>query len=195
MPGGVEGGLIIPLSDFRSKWEHTLRVLKWCKVLAQDADCVDKEVLYTAAVFHDIGYSETPDKNLHAGRSADIFAKYARDQRMEPAFAEQVTYLIRMHSEKELLNVPDTMPELVLLMEADLLDEEGALRVIWYCATKAIQGADSYSDFYDFIQMGSHKRLDNPMVTPLAKRVWDQKIKLVNDFSKELLFDIDADII
>lgn len=99
---------------------------------------VNREVLYTAAVFHDVGYGIGEDKCLHAEESARVFAEYAKEQNMDILFAEQVTYLIKMHSNKELLNVPDTMPELVLLMEADLLDEEGALRVIWYCATKAI---------------------------------------------------------
>ena len=99
-----------------------------------------------------------------------------------------------MHSNKELLCVQNTKPELVILMEADLLDEEGALRAIWYCATKAIQGADRYSDFCDYIQMGTDKRLKNPMVTPLAKELWDRKFKLVNDFVEELNFDADTDV-
>lgn len=183
-----------PRFNFRSKYEHTLRVLHWCKVLVADLPAINSEILYTAAIFHDVGYGNSEDKNFHAEKSADIFNEYAIQQKMDEAFAEQVTYLIKMHSNKELLKVQDTLPELVLLMEADLLDEEGALRVIWYCATKAIQGTDRYSDFYDFIQMGSRKRLDNPMVTPLAKKIWEQKIKLVDDFANELLFDINTDV-
>lgn len=182
-----------PQYNFRSKYEHTLRVLKWCKVLVEDIPLVNQEVLYTAAIFHDVGYGNGEDKSLHAEESARVFEEYAKEQNMDIAFAEQVTYLIKMHSNKELLNVPDAMPELVLLMEADLLDEEGALRVIWYCATKAIQGADSYFDIWDFIKMGSNKRLDNPMVTPIAKKLWDQKINLVNQFQEELLKDINID--
>ena len=112
-------------------------------------------------------------------------------QHMDTKFSEAVSYLIRMHSRKELLNDPDTPHELIILMEADLLDEEGALRVIWYCASKAIQGADRYSDFVDFIRMGSDKRLENPMVTPLARKLWDQKCNLVNDFLEKLSDDID----
>lgn len=152
---------------------------------------IDKNILYTAAVFHDVGCGH--GKEGHAEISAEIFSRYAKQQKMEADFVEQVTYLIKMHSNKELLKMPDTKPELILLMEADLLDEEGALRVIWYCATKAIQGADSYLDFYDFINMGSAKRLVNPMVTPIAKQIWDEKINVVNKFAEELFSDINTD--
>ena len=141
-----------------------------------------------------LGEFESEDKCQHAERSACIFAEYAQQQHLDENFAEQVTYLFKMHSNKELLNMQDTKPELIILMEADLLDEEGALRVIWYCATKAIQGADSYLEVADFIQMGSDKRQDNPMITPLAKEIWNKKIQFVNDFLTELRFDIDTDI-
>ena len=183
-----------PRYNFRSKYEHTLRVLRWCKMLIEDLPGVNEELLYMAAIFHDVGYGESLDKSLHAEKSSAIFAEYAKQQNIDSEIAEKVAYLIKMHSNKEMLKLSDTLPELVLLMEADLLDEEGALRVIWYCAAKAIQGADHYMDFYDFIQRGSANRRENPMVTPLAKEIWEQKIKLVEDFSEELLFDINTDV-
>ena len=62
--------------------------------------------------------------------------------------------------------------------EEFLMMIQGALRVVWYCATKAIQGADSYSDIRDFIQRGSDKRLNNPMVTPSARKKWDEKMQI-----------------
>lgn len=183
-----------PKFNFRSKYEHTIRVLRWCNVLLEDFPSVNVDVLYTAAIFHDVGYGENEEKSMHAEKSAYIFAEYAKEQQLDSKFAEQVTYLIKMHSNKELLKMPDTIPELIILMEADLLDEEGALRVIWYCATKAIWGADRYSDLMDFIQMGSNKRSKNPMVTPLAKKLWDEKAQLVNDFCEELSVDISTDL-
>jgi uncharacterized protein len=39
-------------------------------------------------------------------------------------------YLVRSHSNKELMTLSDTPLELILLMEADLLDETGALSVV-----------------------------------------------------------------
>lgn len=179
---------------FRCKYEHTLRVLRWCRKLAAQYPKINLEALYTAAIFHDIGYSADYDMNQHAQMGAQIFAEYAETIHMNKELAQKVTYLIHEHSNKELLQNPDTMLELIILMEADLMDEEGALRVIWYCATKGILGAESYRDLYDFIQMGSNKRLKNPMVTPLARKIWDQKIELVNRFSEELYDDIITDI-
>ena len=183
-----------PQYNFRSKYEHTLRVLRWCKMLIEDLPGVNEELLYTAAIFHDVGYGECLDKSLHAENSTAVFAEYAKQQNIDPEITEKVAYLIKMHSNKEMLKLSDTLPELVLLMEADLLDEEGALRVIWYCATKAIQGADHYMDFYEFIQRGSEKRRENPMVTPLAREIWERKIEMVDEFMWELLDDIETKI-
>ena len=180
--------------NFRSKYEHTLRVLRWCQVLKEDIKPINEDILYTAALFHDVGYGESLDKSMHALKSACVFDEYAKQQHMDLQFSNTVSYLIRMHSNKELLSRLDTMPELIILMEADLLDEEGALRIIWYCATKAIQGADKYSDFKEFIQSGSDKRLINPMITPLAKSIWDEKNTLVNQFLEKLSTDIDINL-
>ena len=131
---------------------------------------------------------------MHAEKSAALFVEYAKQQNIDPEIAEKTAYLIKMRSNKEMLMLSDTLPELVLLMEADLLDEEGALRVIWYCATKAIQGADRYGDFYDFIQRGSEKRRENPMVTPLAREIWERKVEMVDEFMRELSNDIEMRI-
>lgn len=183
-----------PQYNFRCKYEHTLRVLHWCKILAEENHAVDKEILYLAAIFHDIAYSGNGNNSNHAEKSANVFYEYAKENDMDSTLTEKVVYLIKLHSNKELLQESSTLPELIILMEADLLDEEGALRIIWYCATKGIQGANSYRDLYDYIQMGTDKRLTNPMVTPLARKIWEDKYNFVNEFSKELLFDIDTNV-
>jgi len=162
--------------------------------LKEDLSAIDINLLYTAAIFHDIGYGKSEDKTAHAEKSTEIFEEYARNHHLDINFTNKVAYLIKMHSNKRLLKDSDTIPELVILMEADLLDEEGALRVVWYCATKALQGADHYKDFVDYVQMGSAKRLENPMVTPLAKEIWNRKMELAERFMEEVYADIDMDI-
>ena len=81
-----------------------------------------------------------------------------------------------------------------LLMEADLLDEEGALRMVWYTLDKCISGTQSYEDVYEHIVMGNNKRLVNPMVTEKAKHYWNEKHKLVEVFTKQLKDDITVSI-
>lgn len=79
---------------------------------------------------------------------------------------------------------------MILLIEADLLDEEGGLRMIWYTLDKGISGAKSYEDVYQHIVMENNKRLLNPMVTEKAKYDWNEKQKLIEIFTKQLEDDI-----
>lgn len=178
-----------PLMAFRSKYEHTIRVLGWAKRLAEGRKDVDTDLLYTAAIFHDIGYSNG-DKEFHAERGAKIFYEYGIKTKMDLSFMEKVKNLISLHSSKELLKEKNIPIELILLIEADLLDEEGALRMVWYSLDKGISGAKSYEDVYKHIVMGNNKRLVNPMVTEKAKYYWNEKQKLVETFTKELENDI-----
>lgn len=178
-----------PRLAFRSKFHHTVRVLGWTKRLAEGRDNIDRDVLYTAAIFHDIGYSGEKSKS-HAELGAKAFHEYTVKRNLEPSFSEKVENIIRLHSSKELLKADNVPLELIILMEADLLDEEGALRVAWYSMDKGITGAGSYKDVYQHIIMGSNKRLVNPMVTEKARFYWDEKQKLVNEFTKQLNDDI-----
>ena len=178
-----------PLMAFRTKYQHTLRVFGWAKRLAEGRKDVDIDVLYTAAIFHDIGYS-SEGKESHAERGANAFYEYGIKTKMELPFIEKVKNLILLHSSKELLKEKDISIELTLLMEADMLDEEGALRMVWYTLDKGISGANTYEDVYKHIVMGNNKRLVNPMVTEKAKYYWDEKQKLVEVFTKQLEDDI-----
>lgn len=178
---------------FRSKYQHTLRVLGWVKRLAEGRTDINIEVLYTAAIFHDIGNSDE-DRKAHAKRGADIFYEYGIKNKMDLSFIESVKNLISFHSFKELLKEKDIPIELILLMEADLLDEEGALRMVWYTLDKAVSGANSYEDIYEHIVMGNNKRLMNPMVTEKAKYYWEEKQRLVETFTKQLKDDIEVNL-
>lgn len=179
---------INPLLAFRSKYQHTMRVLGWSKRLAEGREDVDKNALYMAVIFHDIGYTE--GKEFHAERGAQLFNEYGIKVKMDISVIEKVKKLISLHSSKELLKEKNTPIELVILIEADLLDEEGALRMVWYSLDKGITGAKSYEDVYKHIVMGNNKRLVNPMVTKKAQYYWNEKQKLVETFTKQLRDDI-----
>ena len=80
-----------PMHPFRSRFQHTIRVLHWCNRLAEGLEGVDLELLCTAAIFHDIGYG-SQDNEYHARRSAKAFDDYAKAQGLEENFSQQVQF-------------------------------------------------------------------------------------------------------
>ncbi|MEY8390163.1 HD domain-containing protein [Lachnospiraceae bacterium 45-W7] len=178
-----------PLHPFRSRFQHTIRVLHWCLRLSQGLKNVDCDLLCTAAIFHDIGYSSR-DNERHAVRSVQAFHAYAAAQGMEEEFARKVERLIARHSDKSLLKEPDTELEMILLLEADLLDEEGAMGIVWDCMTMGNLHASSYARAYYHIMESSNKEEPNPMVTERAKAIWEEKKEIVAKFVKLLEDDL-----
>lgn len=178
-----------PLHPFRSRFQHTIRVLHWCERLTEGMEAVDREVLYTAAAFHDIGYRNC-DNECHAERSAAAFHEYALSQQMEEGFIEKVEYIIKMHSDKGLMRNPDSSLEMILLMEADLLDEEGTMGIVWDCMVMGNVRASSYAKAYYHIMESSNKEEPNPMVTEKAKKIWNEKKRMVSEFAKALADDL-----
>ncbi len=178
-----------PLHPFRSRFHHTIRVLHWCFRLSEEETDIDREALYIAAIFHDIGYTDR-NNETHAERSCQAFLEYARAQHMEQELTEKVADMIEKHSDKELLTKADTSKELIMLMEADLLDEEGAMGIVWDCMTLGNAHTNSYGNAYYHIMENSNKPEPNPMVTQKAIRYWEKKKRIAAEFAEELKEDL-----
>lgn len=178
-----------PNQSFRSRYDHTKRVIRWLDIISEGMD-IDREALYMAAVFHDIGYEDTNNKE-HGIRGAEVFRTFGEEHGFKPEFIEKVADLIALHSDKQLLGT-DVSKELTLLMEADQMDEEGTMRVLWDCLVTGKIGADSYRDAYDRM-MEFKNKMPNAMVTPKAKEIWERKRKLYNEFLQQLESDLFID--
>ncbi len=173
---------------FRSRYKHITRVLGWCKRIEDDLEC-DKDVLYTSAIFHDIGYIKGQEG--HAYNSAIMFKEYATKHNFDNVFINKVYDAIIKHSDKKFLNDPKSSNELILLLEADLLDEEGALGLVWDLMARGAMNPTSYEESIDSIMNHTAHILNQDyMVTPKAKYYWDKKKKFVADFIDELKFDL-----
>jgi uncharacterized protein len=176
---------------FRKRSEHIRRVFIWAKRLVEDKININKEAIFIAALFHDVGYAVSVDDSSHAEYSAEICQKYLSEQNFSPKLIDQVAYLIRNHSNKELLAAKDTPLELIILMEADLLDETGALSIAWDCMMEGSQEIQTFENAYNHIKDYSYGSLEvNPMVTNKAVEFWEKKQKLVKEFTEHLSYDL-----
>ena len=109
---------------------------------------------------------------------------------MEEVFSRKVEKLIACHSDKSLMKEEGAEIEMILLMEADLLDEEGAMGIVWDCMTMGNLHASSYARAYYHIMESSNKEEPNPMVTERAKEIWEEKKEIVAKFVKLLEDDL-----
>lgn len=178
-------------SPFRSRSKHCWRVYLWAKRLSDGISGVDLDVLSMSAIFHDIGYAIAP-KQSHDIASSQMFKDYASKNGFSKEFTEKVCECISIHSDKELLRTSEKLSlEQILLMEADLLDEEGALFVCRSHLRSGYERVKSYDDALVQLEyLQKTKNRDIPMVTHKAQMYWLQKRQFVDLFIKELRFDM-----
>ena len=180
---------------FRKRDTHMQRVLKWASKIVNELEeseklKIDTTSLYLACLFHDIGYGFETYKNSHPLQSGKIWKDYAKDK-YDSNTIEYVYFLITRHSNKELFEDNSTPIELVILMEADWLDEEGAMSICWDLMVEGQNNPQSYEEALKRIKKYSaHILLDCPMVTNPAKCFWKHKQKVVKNFIDELESDL-----
>ncbi len=174
--------------SFRNRYEHSVRVFKWVKRLSVDYDDFDYDVALTAALFHDVGYAY--GKGEHHIGSSKIFLEYAKNEGYSQDFIDKVNYIIINHSEKKMLKTSKNH-EFIVVLEADLLDEEGSLGIVWDLLSAGQKNPDSYLEAIGEIKKhSSHILSQDYMVTPTAIKVWDEKKTLVKDFISQLYEDL-----
>lgn len=178
---------------FRRRSAHIRRVCMWAQRLMQQElpRPIDREALAIAAVFHDVGYALPPyDGTGHAQGSALIFEEYAAAHGFGPEQQKFISYLIANHSNKEMLKLSDTPLELVLLMEADLLDETGALSLVWDGLAIGLKEEPSYEKAYERMCITRQEHEDCPLVTGMGRKIWEEKRALVRGFVELLENDL-----
>ncbi len=179
---------------FRKRSDHIERVYMWADRLIESELHIDKDAILTSAIFHDVGYALSSDNSNHALHSAVICEKYLNENGYDKEFINFVTYLVRNHSNKKLMTIKDTPLELIILMEADILDETGAMSVVWDCMMEGSQEIQTFHKTFNHILNYSYKYLNaNPMVTDKAKNYWREKQNLMKEFIKQLSFDLGID--
>lgn len=176
---------------FRKRADHIRRVMMWLeRLLAKEGGVEDPAALRLAAVFHDAGYARA--KEDHGRHSADILREYAARAGLSSADVERAAFLVAEHSNKEMwMPRADAPRDLILLMEADLLDEEGAMGLVLDCMTAGQRGAEAYEEAYRQMLRYEPKRLERaPMVTETGRALWAEKQRIIEGFMRAFAYDL-----
>ena len=158
--------------SFRDRWAHTNRVLSWAKRLHKE-EGGDWEMIELATWLHDCGYDGTrPHAEIAAEKADEFFLMHPYDR------AETVVSLIRDHSRKEddfALSV-----ELRVLMDADTLDEKGAIAILLDAMSEVMENPNAcYEDVYGRIlrYFPEVRREARRLKTEAGKRIFNRKIQ------------------
>ena len=179
-----------------TRYEHTKRVLGWAKRLydaTADKTGLRYEDLMIATIFHDVGRAVSLRTGEdHAKAGVPITRDWLLSNGYDPARAEYIAGLVGSHSEKWRMHDPATDRNLLMLMEADLLDDMGLLGIVMDTLIVRAGKADAtFYDCYNHYERYTHPmQHDCPVVTPEAKALWDIKTESTDRFMEQFRKDI-----
>ena len=179
-----------------TRYEHTKRVLGWAKRLydaTADKTGLRYEDLMIAAIFHDVGRAVSIQTGEdHAKAGVPITREWLLANGYDPERAEYIAGLVGAHSEKWRMQDPATDRNLLMLMEADLLDDMGLLGIVMDTMIVRARKTDAtFYDCYNHYETYTHPmQHDCPVVTPEAKAFWDAKTESTDRFVEEYRKDI-----
>ncbi len=167
---------------FRKRFEHTMRVYRWA-IKLQAKVGGDLEIIALAALLHDVGWDDERD---HGEVGAQIAVDYLDSIGLDSEKISRIGEIIRIHEDK------DTTQELSLecqvVMDADLLDEVGAISVVWDSMATACEDEASYKRAYYRIK--NFYKGNRPKIrrckTEAARLEYSRRMKLLEDFIFQL---------
>lgn len=172
--------------SFRNRFRHTKRVIRWAEKIHK-IEGGDLEVIKIACIFHDVGWDNF--KN-HAIVSKDIANEYLSNIKYDNSKKIKVLEAIEYHNQRDediKLN-----KESLIVMDADILDEVGALSIVWDCMTEGSESNSSYKSAYSRIIKFSNyiKEQRNKLKTRTGKQLYEERIKVIDNFIKELEYEL-----
>ena len=147
----------------------------------------DQEFQGLSLVVHDAVQGD----DRHAEESAAICRDYLERRPYDPAQIDFICYLILEHPNKRLLHEKTTPLELVVLMEADMLDDTGAMGIIldsWIASKEDDPSFESVCRHFEKYTYRHMKQME--FVTAPGKQFWHEKRNLVYEFLRQYKRDL-----
>lgn len=171
-----------PNYPFRSRFEHTMRVYRWA-IKLQARVGGDLEIISLAALLHDVGWQ---DGREHGEVGAEIAVNYLDSIGVDPEKIARIGEIIRIHDDKDAEG--NFSMECKVVMDADLLDEVGAVSVLWDSMATACEEEANYKKAYYRIKrfyQGNKPKISR-CKTEVARLEFDRRMKLLEDFLAQL---------
>jgi 5'-deoxynucleotidase YfbR-like HD superfamily hydrolase len=180
------------LSNSEYRWNHTLRVAQFGKVIAEN-EAADVEMIVAACLLHDVAWFDTNAENSREhGRIGSILARpfldglgYSKEQ------LDTICYSIATHVDVE---NPDTC-EARIVSDADNVDRFGPYRILQWCFSDIDDYEKLASKLSERILRLEKYREQNPLFTATGKQLFAEQLNLQIRFFSEFVGEKELSVI
>ncbi|MGB8213334.1 MAG: HD domain-containing protein [Anaerolineales bacterium] len=172
------------LSGADYRWQHTLRVAQFGKVIAEN-ESAQVELVVAACLLHDIAWFDTNAENsrehgrLGAEKAQPILESLGYGSKQ----IKNICYCIAAHVDEI---DPDTL-EAKVVSDADNVDRFGPYRILQWCFSDIDDYEKLATKLSERIQRLEHYREENPLYTPTGRQLFAEQLNLQIRFFSEFV--------
>jgi putative nucleotidyltransferase with HDIG domain len=173
--------------SFRNRADHCYRCYKWAQRI-NEFEKGDAEIVEISALFHDIGKCINNTKEGHGEEGAKICEQYLTSVGIHPTKIEYIADIVRNHSYHEKANTLEAQ----IVSDADLLDETGAMIVLWDSMAVGSEDIQSYTIAYERIVKAYTGliRRPNRFHTTSGKHFFKERVEFLGEFVGHLEYEL-----
>jgi len=168
--------------DYR--WEHTLRVAQFGKVIAEN-EGANVELVVAACLLHDIAWFDTTAENNreHGRIGAEKAQPFLKTMGYNPKHIENICYSIASHVDEVNLNTLEAK----VVDDADNVDRFGPYRILQWCFSDIDDYEKLATKLNERIKRLEQYREENPLATPTGQQLFAEQLNLQLRFFSEFV--------
>ena len=172
--------------DPEYRWQHTLRVSNYGRMLAE-AEGANVEWVIAACLLHDVAHFDQDNWKDHGRLGAKIIRPLLADLGYGPEETENICYSVAVHVDGRAdFSHPETL-ESKVVSDADNIDRFGAYRIIQWC-TVDVEGYGGLIDkLKERLRTMEDYRQRKMMETETGHHLFNRQLELQIAFFKALV--------
>jgi uncharacterized protein len=172
------------LSGVEYRWQHTLRVTQFGKIIAEN-EAVDVELIVAACLLHDIAWFDTTAENSrdHGRIGADKAQPILESLGYRSKSIKNICYSIASHVDED---DPITI-EAKIVSDADEVDRFGPYRILQWCFSDIKDYDKLATKLNERIRRLEQYRDENPLFTSTGRQLFAEQINLQLRFFHEFV--------